>query len=131
MRDLLFSLPALVLPLIGATAAPGSLAADVPGLVSDVDRRFAALEAYCGEIGDVPTSDPEFDRLDGLVTEAIHALAAAPARDVAGIVAKAGALLRAPIEEDYDHSDCVGASLARDVLRLLGTPSPRSGDHHV
>ena len=46
MRSLAPSIPALVLPPIGASAAPGSLAADVPGLVSDVDRRFAALEAY-------------------------------------------------------------------------------------
>ncbi len=130
MRDLVPNPPALVLP-VSFTSRPGSLAADVPGLVSDIDRRFAALEAYCGEIGDVPTGDVEFDCLDALVTEAIHALAAAPARDVAGIVAKADALLRAPIEEDFDHCDRVGASLARDVLRLLGAPSSRTGDHHA
>ena len=131
MRDLLPTLPALVLPPIGASATPGSLSSDVPGLVSDIDRRFAALEAYCGEVGDIQTGDAAFDRLDKLVTEAIHALADAPSRDMAGVLAKADALLRAPIEEDFGHCDRVGASLARDVVRLLGKPTTPIGDRHV
>ncbi|RYC31365.1 hypothetical protein D3273_13325 [Lichenibacterium minor] len=131
MRDLFPLLSALVLPPVGISSAPGSLAADVPGLVSDIERRFAALESYCHDLGDVPPHDTEFNRLDDLVTEAIHALADAPSRDLAGMLAKAGALLRAPIEEDFDHCDRIGISLARDVLRLLGAASTLTGGHHA
>ncbi|MGI4764662.1 MAG: hypothetical protein ACRYGP_06315 [Janthinobacterium lividum] len=131
MRDLAPSVPALALPSIGVSSVPGSLAADVPGLVSDVERRFTALESYCHDLGDVPPHDTEFNRLDDLVTEAIHTLADAPSRNVAAIVAKAGALLRAPIEEDFNHRDRIGASLARDVLRLFGDATNPTGGHHA
>ena len=117
MRDLIPILPALVLPIVGATSRPDSLAADVHGLVSDIERRFALLESYCGEVGDVPPHDAEFDRLDGLVSEAIDALVGTPSRDADDLVEKASALLRAPIKEDGDRCDRVGASLARDVNR--------------
>ena len=50
MRDLLPALPALVLPPFSVSSAPGSLASDVPGLVSDIERRFAALENYCHDL---------------------------------------------------------------------------------
>lgn len=131
MRDLALTMPALVLPPIGISSAPDSLAADVPGLVSDVDRRFAALEAYCADLGTVADIDAGFKRLDDLVTEAIQALSDAPSRNVAAIVAKAGALLRAPIDEDHGDSARVGASLARDVLRLFGDATNPTGGHHA
>ena len=120
MRDLVPIVPALVLPMVGTTSRPESLATDVHGLVSDVERRFALLENYCGEIGDVPPHDAEFDRLDNLVSEAIDALVGTPSRDADDLVEKASALLRAPIKEDGGRCDRVGASLARDVVRLFG-----------
>ena len=112
MRDLLPALPALVLPPFSVSSAPGSLASDVPGLVSDIERRFAALENYCHDLGDVPPHDTEFNRLDDLVTEAIHALADAPSRDMAGVLAKADALLRA---RSRKTSTTATASAARSL----------------
>ncbi len=123
MRDLLPTLPVLgAVPLLAVR--PTSLV-DMRGLVADVERRFGLLEAYCAAAGDLPFRDPEFCRLDAKVAEAVEAVAAAPARDLIGMLAKARALMSCPaIHEDYERSDRVGRSLALDVLRLLaGTPS--------
>ena len=102
MRDLVPALPALgAVPLLAVR--PASLV-DVPGLAADVERRFSTLEAYCRAVGE-PMGDAEFRRLDALVGEAVEALAAAPARDLAGILAKAGALTSCPaIEGDIDRA---------------------------
>ncbi len=120
MRDLVPIVPGLgAAPLIfGATAST----ADVPGLVADVERRFAALEAHCDAVGDVPTGDAEFYRLHARVAEAVEALADAPARSLADLVVKARALTSyAAIEERVER---VGFSVAFDLLRLLAAAPP-------
>lgn len=127
MHDLASSRPALTLPPIGASAAPRTLLADVPGLASDVERRVAALEAWAAEV-DVMVAEPtDFRRLAGAVNAAVNALADAPARDLVGILAKARLLTLCPaIVEDDQSTARIGESLARDVVRLL-----RSGGHHA
>ena len=122
MRDLLPTLPGLgALPLV--TSAPASLV-DMRGLVADVERRFAALESYCWSVGDTAIKNAEFWRLNGKGEEAVEALAAAPARDLADLIVKARALTSCPeIKSDSERVELVGFSVALDLLRLLA-PAP-------
>lgn len=125
MRDLLPILPALVLPPVGASAAPG---ASLDDLVADLGARFEALEAHCLLYDVVADIGPDFRRLDTLVTAAVRRIVDTPASDLDGLRVKARLLIESPpVREDEERSSAIGASLGLDVLRLLGPGGWRHG----
>ena len=106
-----------------ATRRAGSLnpsSGTLAALTVHLGTAFDALETYIGDAEDIGSDDTEFARLDDAVSALVAHIADTAAPDLDGLRIKARLLLKSlPVREDENRSIAIGASLARDVLRLL------------
>ena len=119
------------LAITSAFAAPAALAATTPA--QSADAELLALEADLHRLdatiagmarasaGRDLDEMPGHDDAETCRFEVLDALARVPAFTLAGIAAKARVLKTRDVEEDYMSTCEIAASMADDVLRLLGT----------
>ena len=118
------------LAVLPTLTAPAALAAIAPEHALDaeflaLEAELHALDAETERMGRV-TGDRDIDEHPGYQDvedrrfAVLAAIASTPAETQAGIVAKARVLKSRGVVEDYTATGEISASMADDVLRLLG-----------
>jgi hypothetical protein len=80
----------------------------------------AAIEQLHKAFGDDADDRKDYQQIEEERTDALDLLAETPARSLDGMQAKAATLKRRQVEEDPGATGAIAASLADDVLRLIG-----------